>query len=321
MKNIAIITLLATITAAVPFAKRDIVWTTVTQEVVETTVVTTTIWVDPASPSVAITSSAAPPATTTESALPDQYFEHSSSSPSSSSPIMSSSNSPAYVAASSPPPSPSPQPAPSSFSAAYVPSPPPANPAPTTSAAPQHAYVPPPAPTSVAPTTTSAAPATPAQGMGSVPVQSGAVPAVGVADTSMCAPGSPCSGDITYYTVGQGACGITNDGSKENVIALPHEMMGPLSNSNPYCGKTVSIKYNGKVANAVVADKCGDCVSFYRCLARKNNPMANLNVLPYSKVTQSICPRYSSSRSATWVKDVSLASSGGSTKPLSGSQC
>jgi hypothetical protein len=271
MKNIAIISLLATITAAVPFAKRDIVWTTVTQEVVETTIVTTTIWVDPASPSVAITSSAAPPATTTESALPDQYFEHSSSS-SSSSAITPSSASPAYIAASSPPPAPLPQSPPSSSSAAYVPSPPPANPAPTTSAAPTHAYVPPPAPTSVAPTTTSAAPATPAQGMGSVPVQSGAAPAVGVADTSICAPGSTCSGDITYYTVGQGACGITNDGSKENVIALPHEMMGPLSNSNPYCGKTVSIKYNGKVANAVVADKCGDCVSFYCCLARKNNP-------------------------------------------------
>lgn len=43
--------------------------------------------------------------------------------------------------------------------------------------------------------------------------------------------------------------------------------------------------------------------------------MANSNTPLYSKVILSICPRYSSSRSPIWLRDVSLALSGGSTKP------
>jgi hypothetical protein len=38
--------------------------------------------------------------------------------------------------------------------------------------------------------------------------------------------------------------------------------MGPLSNSNPLCGKSVTVKHGvtGKMATGVVRDKCMDCV-------------------------------------------------------------
>ncbi|KAJ4143957.1 hypothetical protein NW765_001109 [Fusarium oxysporum] len=35
--------------------------------------------------------------------------------------------------------------------------------------------------------------------------------------------------------------------------------MGELSNSNPMCGKTITIKANGKTCQATVADKCMGC--------------------------------------------------------------
>lgn len=72
--------------------------------------------------------------------------------------------------------------------------------------------------------------------------------------------GAACSGDITYYGGGLGACG-TNVDPTGNGIALPYEFMGTLSNSNPYCGKTLTI-YNpatGKTAQATVMDKCMGC--------------------------------------------------------------
>jgi hypothetical protein len=36
--------------------------------------------------------------------------------------------------------------------------------------------------------------------------------------------------------------------------------MGELSNSNPYCGKTVTIEYNGITATGIALDKCMGCV-------------------------------------------------------------
>lgn len=75
-----------------------------------------------------------------------------------------------------------------------------------------------------------------------------------------CNSGSPCSGDITFYEAGLGACGLTSDGSSENVVALPHEFMGTQSNGNPFCGKTVTIVYGGKTVQATVVDKCMGCV-------------------------------------------------------------
>jgi expansin (peptidoglycan-binding protein) len=62
-----------------------------------------------------------------------------------------------------------------------------------------------------------------------------------------------------------GACGITNDGTTDKVVALSKLLMGAQSNSgdganaNPYCGKTITVKYKGKTTTAKVVDKCGDC--------------------------------------------------------------
>ncbi|OBT76411.1 hypothetical protein VF21_03665 [Pseudogymnoascus sp. 05NY08] len=75
-----------------------------------------------------------------------------------------------------------------------------------------------------------------------------------------CTSGSPCSGDITFYQAGLGACGETTNGATEKVVALPHEFMGTQSNGNPFCGKTVTINYKGATVQATVVDKCMGCV-------------------------------------------------------------
>ena len=79
-----------------------------------------------------------------------------------------------------------------------------------------------------------------------------------------CSLGSPCEGDITYYTAGLGACGIISDGNIQNVVALPYGLMGPESNDNPYCGKTITITCiaTGKITIATVVDKCMGCDGF-----------------------------------------------------------
>ncbi|EWG40676.1 hypothetical protein FVEG_02982 [Fusarium verticillioides 7600] len=68
-------------------------------------------------------------------------------------------------------------------------------------------------------------------------------------------------GEFTYYDIGQGACGEDDTGKDDsiNIVALSHLMMGPLSNNNPMCGKTITIKANGKTCQAKVADKCMGC--------------------------------------------------------------
>ena len=82
--------------------------------------------------------------------------------------------------------------------------------------------------------------------------------------SSECSLDSPCKGDITYYTAGVGACGIISDGDIQNVVALPHGLMGPESNDNPYCGKTITITCiaTGKTTTATVVDKCMGCDGF-----------------------------------------------------------
>lgn len=69
----------------------------------------------------------------------------------------------------------------------------------------------------------------------------------------------PCSGDITFYDTGLGACGWTNDGTTEKVFALAHGMMGAQSNGNPFCGRQAEISLNGKTAVGKLVDKCGGC--------------------------------------------------------------
>ncbi|KAL9029175.1 MAG: hypothetical protein Q9196_002546 [Gyalolechia fulgens] len=71
--------------------------------------------------------------------------------------------------------------------------------------------------------------------------------------------GGSCSGDITFYDTGLGACGWTNDGRTEKVFALAAGMMGPQSNGNPFCGRQAEISVNGKTAIGRLVDKCGGC--------------------------------------------------------------
>ncbi|KAK2680968.1 RlpA-like domain superfamily [Fusarium oxysporum f. sp. vasinfectum] len=80
-----------------------------------------------------------------------------------------------------------------------------------------------------------------------------AKPASGGSDTK--------HGEFTYYDIGQGACGEDDTGKDDsiNIVALSHLLMGELSNNNPMCGKTITIKANGKTCQATVADKCMGC--------------------------------------------------------------
>ncbi|PMD17270.1 hypothetical protein NA56DRAFT_728860 [Hyaloscypha hepaticicola] len=80
----------------------------------------------------------------------------------------------------------------------------------------------------------------------------------------LCTAASPCQGDITHYEAGLGACGATNDGTVERIVALPHVLMGALSNTNPYCDKTITIRCTstGKTTTATVMDKCKGCENY-----------------------------------------------------------
>ncbi|KAK0638727.1 RlpA-like double-psi beta-barrel-protein domain-containing protein-containing protein, partial [Cercophora newfieldiana] len=69
------------------------------------------------------------------------------------------------------------------------------------------------------------------------------------------------TGELTFFQVGLGACGFNDAGKDktENIVALSHLLMGEQSNGNPYCGKTITVSYGGKTAQAVVRDKCMGC--------------------------------------------------------------
>ncbi len=69
------------------------------------------------------------------------------------------------------------------------------------------------------------------------------------------------SGDITYFALGMGSCGIDDSGKdhSDNIVAVSAQLMGAQSNGNPMCGKTITIKANGKTIQAKVHDKCPSC--------------------------------------------------------------
>lgn len=108
------------------------------------------------------------------------------------------------------------------------------------------------------PTSVAAPAATSASSGGSI------IYAPGATTSADCEIGSPCEGDLTFYDVGVGACGTTNDGDTEDVIALPFGMMGTQSNGNgvvnPFCGKTVTITKGSVSVKATVVDKCMGCL-------------------------------------------------------------
>jgi len=97
------------------------------------------------------------------------------------------------------------------------------------------------------PTTTSAAPA---------PAPPAETPA-----SSNSGGGASYSGDITYFALGMGACGIDDSGKDhtDNIVAVSSQLMGAQSNGNPMCGKTITIKAAGKIIQALVHDKCPSC--------------------------------------------------------------
>jgi hypothetical protein len=80
----------------------------------------------------------------------------------------------------------------------------------------------------------------------------------------LCSVTSPCKGEITYFDTATdwqhpSACLTTNNGTTENVVALAQGIMGPESNNNPNCNRTISVSVNGKKATAKVVDKCPSC--------------------------------------------------------------
>ena len=246
--HLAIASILA-LTAAVPLEKRVLVVETVTDVVVQTVQSTTTIWVKP---------------TQAHIAAHAHHHGHKHPAPSSSStltlapapvptPPSSSAEAPslpATTSASTSPQQPAPvvQPAPKKAAAAPQPAPV-VNNAPSSPAA---APAPAPAPQSPSP---APAPSTPQPQSNSY-----SSPSANSGSTADCGQvGGTCSGDITFYDTGLGACGWTNDGTTEKVFALAHGMMGAQSNGNPFCGRQAEISLNGKTVVGKLVDKCGGC--------------------------------------------------------------
>ena len=97
--------------------------------------------------------------------------------------------------------------------------------------------------------------------------------------------GIACSGDMTFYQVGLGSCGWTNDGNTEKVFSLAHgtsrdayqddltsnvsivgmmeaKMIGLTNpNLNPNCGRFATISFNDRNIIAKLVDTCEKCVS------------------------------------------------------------
>ncbi|KAJ5113464.1 hypothetical protein N7456_001998 [Penicillium angulare] len=227
-----------------PIEKRAVVWETVTDIVWKTVDVTTTV-----QPQEFIATATVVPVTTTtseavvESTTTPKPEEHQQPATTSSSSTTSTSSTPA------------PAPEPTQPTTTYV------APAPeTTTQAPQTTEAPAPAPveptTTAEPTSTSTTAAAPSATSSASGGSSG-----GSGYTGSCDEGSPCTGQMTYYDTATSAsapsaCGTTNDGLTELVLALP---VGVMTDNNAYCGKTVTIEYGGVTHKGTVVDKCMGC--------------------------------------------------------------
>lgn len=85
---------------------------------------------------------------------------------------------------------------------------------------------------------------------------------ISASETGTCkGDGMACVGDVTYWTGGLGACGTNVDTNNDLAIALPFQFMGTLSNTNPYCGRSVTLynPFSGTTVQATVMDKCMGC--------------------------------------------------------------
>ncbi|KAK5127528.1 hypothetical protein LTR85_006867 [Meristemomyces frigidus] len=259
-KNIIAASALLSIAAAVPMAKREIVWVTETDEAVVTVPVTQTVWVDPTGSHYGhhhghstVTSQIQSTVTVSASPVETSSSETSSSTESTSTYVAPSSyetpttsSTSVYVAPTT------------SSTSVYV--------APTTSST--SIYV---APTTsstsiyVAPTTSSTsiyvAPTTSSTSIYVAPTSTTpTTTSTEAASTASSASGSTYTGDITYYDVGEGSCGWTNTDS-DAIVAIPHGMMnnGANPNNNPLCGTYITISYAGTTNKAKIVDTCGGC--------------------------------------------------------------
>jgi len=254
-KNIIAASALLSIAAAVPMAKRDIVWVTETDEAVVTVPVTKTVWVDPTATHYGhhhahstvtshiqstVTASASPVETSSSAESSSSYVAPSSSE----TPTTSSTS--VYVAPTT------------SSTSVYV--------APTTSST--SVYV---APTTsstsiyVAPTTSSTsiyvAPTTSSTSVYVAPTSSTpTTTSTQAASSASSASGATYTGDITYYETGEGSCGWTSSDS-DAIVAIPHGMManGANPNANPLCGTYITISYAGSTNKAKIVDTCMGC--------------------------------------------------------------
>ena len=78
---------------------------------------------------------------------------------------------------------------------------------------------------------------------------------------SSCTKDTPCKGQVTFYDTATSpgapsACGTTNDGGAESVLALPVGLM-----SDADCGKIATVKYGSITKTGKVVDKCMGCDS------------------------------------------------------------
>jgi hypothetical protein len=229
--------------------KRDMVYSTTTEEVWETVWSTTTIWVDPTETTAASFTSVG------------GFYEVKSSSTPSSAPASSTRSSSTFSSYSTP-------------AAIVVPSSTPAAPVvpSSTSTAPSSTststYVAPtPTSTYVAPApTTTAAPTSTSVYVAPAPASTAKAAAAPVvaASTGSTATGTS-TGDMTYYDVSVGltSCGLTGSNS-DFLVAMnaPDMANGVNPNNNPHCSKMINIYYNGVgPIKGTVVDTCPECVS------------------------------------------------------------
>ncbi|KAI0152758.1 hypothetical protein GGR57DRAFT_157072 [Xylariaceae sp. FL1272] len=120
----------------------------------------------------------------------------------------------------------------------------------------------------VEPTTTSVAPAP--STTTSEPAATNTASSGGSGDSGS---GTQYSGDITYYTVGLGACGYDDTGKDDSmpIVAIAvgdWGAFGTLATNagidlplNPWCGKELTITANGKTVKGQARDQCPGCAS------------------------------------------------------------
>jgi hypothetical protein len=285
MKSFGIIAasaLFGAIANAAPLNKRDVVWVTEIETDIVTVPVTMTVWANAEETTVS--------STTTESRHGHQFFHSKAPKASTTSTLVSIASTTSVPAPVVPTPSSTSidvAPAPSTTSVYVAPTPSTTSiyVAPTTSTT--EAYV---APTTsstsiyVAPTTSSTsvyvapttstyvAPTIESTSVYVAPTTSttSSAPAAttsassGGVSSGLAASGTEYSGDLTWYDVGLGACGVTNvDG--DHIVAISHVIFDAYStgnpNTNPLCGKYVSIQgKDGQTHQAKVVDRCVGCV-------------------------------------------------------------